>query len=243
MEVGMALDNTQISRNAYKVAEDKDIPGWAARFTEDGTFTDESTGITYRGADELGEVVEGMVTAFPEMRRALYNLYVSGDNMVIVQLALEGTHLGSLVTPQSTILPTGADDGSTLPWTSPLHRSQAVALVGIVRTAAIIVMAAASGMRASELMELRVGRRPVEEPVPGMQRFRIASKVVKGQPLGGTDDEWVVIEPVYQAVGLAEQLHDNPRDGLLRQGDAFGEEGTGYREAVLDVAGAPVAVQ
>ena len=108
-----------------------------------------------------------------------------------------------------------ADGRSTLPWTLPLHRSQAVALVGIVRTAAIIVVAAASGMRASELMELRVGcRRPVEEPVPGLQRFRIASKIVKGQPLGGTDDEWVVIEPVYRAVGLAEQLHDNPRDGV-----------------------------
>ena len=92
---------------------------------------------------------------------------------------------------------------------------QAVALVGIVRTAAIIVLAAVSGMRASELMELRVGcRRPVEEPVPGLQRFRIASKIIKGQPLGGTDDEWVVIEPVYRAVGLAEQLHDNPRDGV-----------------------------
>ena len=70
-------------------------------------------------------------------------------------------------------------------------------------------------MRASELMELRVGcRRPAGEPVPGLQRFRIASKIVKGQPLGGTDDEWVVIEPVYRAVGLAEQLHDNPRDGV-----------------------------
>jgi len=112
-----------------------------------------------------------------------------------------------------------ADGTCTLPWTVPLHRAQAVALVGIVRTAAIIVLAAASGMRASELMELRVGcRRPVEEPVPGFQRFRITSKVVKGQPLGGTDDEWVVIEPVYRAVELAEQLHDDPRDGVLMFG-------------------------
>jgi ketosteroid isomerase-like protein len=107
MEVSMALDNAQIIRNAYKVAEDKDIPGWAACFTEDGTFTDESTGVTYRGADELGEVVEVMATAFPDMHRELYNLYVSGDNMVIVQLALQGTHLGPLVTPRGTILPTG----------------------------------------------------------------------------------------------------------------------------------------
>ena len=60
-----------------------------------------------------------------------------------------------------------ADGRSTLPWTLPLHRSQAVALVGIVRTAAIIVVAAASGMRASELMELRVGcRRPVRGTGP-----------------------------------------------------------------------------
>ncbi len=112
-----------------------------------------------------------------------------------------------------------ADGTCTLPWTVPLHRPQAVALVGIVRTAAIIVLAAASGMRASELMELRAGcRRPVEEPVRGFQRFRITSKVVKGQPLGGTDDEWVVIEPVYRAVELAEQLHDDPRDGVLMFG-------------------------
>src|SRR5438046_992769 len=122
---------------------------------------------------------------------------------------------GSVLRPSAAEVP-AADGRSTLPWTLPLHRSQAVALVGIVRTAAIIVVAAASGMRASELMELRVGcRRPAEEPVPGLQRFRIASKVVKGQPLGGTDDEWVVIEPVYRAVELAEQLHDDPRDGAL----------------------------
>lgn len=107
---------------------------------------------------------------------------------------------------QAAEVPT-ADNTRTLAWTLPLHRPQAIALVGIVRTAAIIVLAAASGMRASELMELRVGcRRPIEEPVPGIQRFRIASKVVKGQPLGGTDDEWVVIEPVCRAVELAEQL-------------------------------------
>ena len=52
---------------------------------------------------------------------------------------------------------------------------------------------------------------PARGTGPGLLRYRLASKVVKGQPLGGTDDEWVVIEPVYRAVGLAEQLHDNPR--------------------------------
>ncbi|MFI9324863.1 hypothetical protein ACIGXI_34495 [Kitasatospora aureofaciens] len=111
---------------------------------------------------------------------------------------------------------TAADPSLVLPWTLPLHRLQAVALVGIVRTATMIVLAAASGMRASELMELRIGcRLPLEEPTPGLTRYRLASKVVKGQPLGGTDDEWVVIEPVYRAVELAEDLHDDRHEGAL----------------------------
>lgn len=109
-----------------------------------------------------------------------------------------------------------ADGAAMLAWTLPLHRSEAVALIGIVRTAAIVVLAAASGMRASELMELRVGcRLPIEEPIPGLKRYRIASKIIKGQGLGGTDDEWVVIEPVHRAIELLEQLHDDPRDGVL----------------------------
>ena len=48
-----------------------------------------------------------------------------------------------------------ADRQGAVPWTLPLHRPEAVALIGIVRTASIIVLAAVSGMRSSELMELR----------------------------------------------------------------------------------------
>ncbi|MFF7941479.1 site-specific integrase [Nocardia gamkensis] len=102
-------------------------------------------------------------------------------------------------------------DGRSL----PLHRLQAGTVVAAVRTAAIIVLAAASGMRSSELMELRVGcRRPITEPVPGLKRYRIASKIVKHRPLGGVEDEWVVIEPAFRAVELIEQLHEDPRDGV-----------------------------
>jgi hypothetical protein len=109
-----------------------------------------------------------------------------------------------------------ADGQGQVPWAPPLHRWQAVALVGVVRTSAAAVIAAVSGMRTSELMELQVGcQLPPEEPLPGMTRYRLASKLVKGQPLGGTRDEWVVIEPAYHAAGLAGQLHDNPADSDL----------------------------
>ena len=80
-----------------------------------------------------------------------------------------------------------ADGQGTIPWTVPLDRLEAVALPGIVRTAAIVTLAAVSGMRSAELMELRIGCcRPPESHGPGLVRYRLASKVIKGQPLGGT---------------------------------------------------------
>lgn len=134
----------------------------------------------------------------------------------------------------------GADGTGRIPWTLPLHRSEAVAVIGVVRTAAIIVLAATSGMRSSELMELRVGcRRPIEEPIPALKRFRIASKIVKGQPLGGADDEWIVIEPAYHAVDLAEQLHDDPSTGtLLFNRFAFTVRYSWFRNWINSPAGA-----
>ena len=45
------MNNEEIIRKAYQIAEDKDSEGWLAAFTEDGTFTDTSIGVTYRGRD------------------------------------------------------------------------------------------------------------------------------------------------------------------------------------------------
>lgn len=107
-----------------------------------------------------------------------------------------------------------ANSDEQVPWTAPLHRVEADALVGIVRTAAITVLAAITGMRSSELMELQVGcRQPPEELTPGLRRYRLTSKIVKGQPLGGTEDEWIVIGPAYRAAELLEHFHDNPTVG------------------------------
>jgi hypothetical protein len=88
------MNNEEIIRNAYHLAEIKDIPGWAASFTKEGTFTDESIGAVYRGPKELGRPVEIYAKAFHDMYRELYKFYVTGD-IVVVQLALQGTHTGS----------------------------------------------------------------------------------------------------------------------------------------------------
>jgi len=103
---GLAMNaNEAAVRNAYQVAERKDLAGWANCFTEDGTFTDESIGVTYRGK-QLSQPVEIYAAAFPDMHRELYRFFVDGDT-VIVELALQGTQKGPLKSPLGTIPPTG----------------------------------------------------------------------------------------------------------------------------------------
>jgi ketosteroid isomerase-like protein len=101
----MSLDNENIVRNLYHLAEKKDIDGFVAAFTEDGTFTDNSINVTYRGRG-IGETVVNYAKAFPDMHRELYDVY-SVDNIVCVQLALQGTHKGPLKMGENMIAPTG----------------------------------------------------------------------------------------------------------------------------------------
>ena len=98
--------NEKAIRAAYHIAEVQDVSGWTACFTEDGTFTDESTGITYRGPKEVGRPVEIFAKAFPDMHRELYEVRATGDS-VIVELSLNGTHNGPLETPKGVLPPTG----------------------------------------------------------------------------------------------------------------------------------------
>jgi predicted ester cyclase len=99
------MNNEQIIRKAYDVAEKLDIKAWVESFTPDGTFTDMSIGVTYRGPD-IGKTVDVFAKAFPDMHRELYRFVTVGD-VVIVELALQGTHKGPLMTPMGVIPPTG----------------------------------------------------------------------------------------------------------------------------------------
>jgi hypothetical protein len=78
-------DNVAAVRNAYAVAERKDLEGWINLFTPDGVFVDNSVGATYRGRG-LADPVRNYGTAFSNMHRELYRIYVDG-NVVVVQLA------------------------------------------------------------------------------------------------------------------------------------------------------------
>jgi predicted ester cyclase len=103
------MTNEQAVRAAYGVAEKVDLKGWVDCFTSDGTFTDNSIGVTYRGPDGptgLAKTVEVYAKAFPDMHRELYRMVSVGD-VIIVELALQGTHKGPLPTPMGILPPTG----------------------------------------------------------------------------------------------------------------------------------------
>jgi ketosteroid isomerase-like protein len=100
------MTSEEFVRQAYAIAEVKDIAGWIACFNADGAFVDKSVGVTYRGPSEVAKPVENYGAAFSDMHRELYDVYVSGD-VVIVELALQGTHDGPLSLPQGILPPTG----------------------------------------------------------------------------------------------------------------------------------------
>jgi ketosteroid isomerase-like protein len=98
--------NEQFVRRAYEIAEAKDIEGWIDCFTPDGIFIDNSVAVTYRGPSEVAKPVEYYGAAFSDMHRELYDVFVDGD-VVIVQLALQGTHDGALHLPFGMLPATG----------------------------------------------------------------------------------------------------------------------------------------
>jgi hypothetical protein len=83
-----------------------DVPGFVNTFTPDGTFTDEAFGNVFTGPKELAIMLQVFGNAFPDMHRELHRFY-SVDDMVIVELALQGTHNGPLAVPGGFIPPTG----------------------------------------------------------------------------------------------------------------------------------------
>lgn len=99
--------NETLIRELYRIAEIQDTKAFIDLFAEDGYFWDVSAGTKYYGRD-IGKTVDVYATAFPDMHRELYDLYVlDNENTVVVELSLNGTHKGPLQLPSGTIPATG----------------------------------------------------------------------------------------------------------------------------------------
>jgi ketosteroid isomerase-like protein len=95
--------NKQIIQQLYMSAEgaSKDTPKFVSLFAQNGYFYDVSGGKKYYGED-LGFVVDVYAAAFPDMHRELHQMYFM-DDVVVVELTLNGTNNGDLVTPDGTV--------------------------------------------------------------------------------------------------------------------------------------------
>jgi hypothetical protein len=99
--------NEEIVREAYRLAEGNVLDGdeFRALFTEDGTFNDVPNSLTFRG-DEIPQALAGFAGVFPDVHRELLEVHALGG-VVVVELRIQGTHLGAFPTPVGDIAPTG----------------------------------------------------------------------------------------------------------------------------------------
>ncbi len=115
-------------------------------------------------------------------------------------------------TARNAALVPRADGKGEVPWTRPLPgHTQTDWLIERVRSACLTVIAALTGMRMSELVEIPTDfRLPPQTAAGGLTRHRIRSKRIKGARHGGEWDQWVVIKEVHQALELMGRLLDDP---------------------------------
>lgn len=86
--------NEEIIRQVYEAAEAsvRDTEKFISLFAEDGYFLDVPSGTRWVGSD-VGQPVEALFVAFPDMHRELLKIHGSGE-VVVVELRLQGTHKG-----------------------------------------------------------------------------------------------------------------------------------------------------
>lgn len=100
-------DNETIIRELYTLAEGgrMDMAAFVSAFSADGYMTDIPAAATLRG-EAIGVYLEALAAAFPDIHRELFRLYVAG-NVVVVELAIRGTHTGALSVASGVLAPTG----------------------------------------------------------------------------------------------------------------------------------------
>ena len=101
--------NEEIVRAAYRTAEGdvRDLKGWRDSFTEDGVFNMKATGDSYRG-ERLDVVLTSMWAVFPDVHRELLKVHDLGQDLVVVQLLIQGTFEAPFPTPAGPLAPNGA---------------------------------------------------------------------------------------------------------------------------------------
>lgn len=100
-------DDLQLIRDLYAAAEGEtlDLSRFVSFFADYGYVRNVPAEMDFRGS-EIAMVAGGMAKAFPDIHREIFSTYAM-EGVVVVELAIRGTHTGDLVTPAGTLPPTG----------------------------------------------------------------------------------------------------------------------------------------
>ena len=101
------LRNEEIIRELYAAGEGQgtDMEKFVSFFSEEGYMLDIPSGIKFRG-QAIGDSLAGFASAFPDVHRELISIYAV-ENVVVVEVAIRGTHTGELALASGTLAPTG----------------------------------------------------------------------------------------------------------------------------------------
>src|SRR6202158_2434664 len=101
------LDNEKFIRKLYTYAEGQEIDTekFVSMFSDEGYMLDMASGMKFRG-QAIGDSIAGLASAFPDVHRELLSIYVA-EKVVVVEIAIRGTHKGELALGSKTIAPTG----------------------------------------------------------------------------------------------------------------------------------------
>ena len=101
------LDHEKLIRKLYTYGEGQgiDTRKFVSMFSDEGYMLDMASGTKFRGKS-IGDSIASLASAFPDVHRKLFKIHVA-ENVVIVELAIRGTHKGELHLPSGTLAPTG----------------------------------------------------------------------------------------------------------------------------------------
>ena len=101
------LDHEKFIRELYRYGEGEqmDVEKFVSMFSDEGYMLDMASGTKFRGK-AIGDSIAGLASAFPDVHRELLDIYVA-ENVVVVEIAIRGTHKGELTLASGTLPPTG----------------------------------------------------------------------------------------------------------------------------------------
>ena len=164
--------------------------------------------------DPLAAVNIRLIGRHARVRLGLTTIAPEQRELLLTALRDLGAAPGGLHTAITEVASLGSG-GALAPWRDPIAPWELQYLTARLVGACFCAIAALSAMRYSEIVEIRPGSiEPLDDGI-GVIRWRLHSKLVKGQRHGGRRDSWQVIKPVVGAIEVLERLHTNGPQDLL----------------------------